>query len=151
MILENISKLNHYNGLLLSTMLIVFSTSCSEDIEEPDEIEWKGGFDTFEDSFESKQILDSSDFDETLYRKGDDQPFTGSVERNSSSRLSLDGYEKGKLQGVSIRKSVDGSWVEANYKDGKLHGKMTFYGTSGNIRSVMQYEDGVLVPLKMED
>jgi len=28
---------------------------------------------------------------------------------------------------------------------------MTFYGTSGNIRSVMQYEDGVLVPLKMED
>ena len=45
---------------------------------------------------------------------------------------------------LSIKKSKDGSWVEANYKDGKLHGEMIFYGRNGKKRSVLTYENGQL-------
>ena len=58
----------------------------------------------------------------------------------------MDNYEDGLLDGLSVRKSADGSWVEANYKSGKLHGKMTFYDGNGKVRSVMNYENGNLVP-----
>jgi antitoxin component YwqK of YwqJK toxin-antitoxin module len=143
-----IFKLSHCVSLLVSLVLLWFLSSCAEDKDEKDNIEWKGGFESFEDSFESKQTLDSTNSDQTLFMKGEDRPFTGSVERNSSTRFSMDDYKKGKLDGVSIRKSLDGSWVEANYKNGKLHGEMTFYGTNGNIRSVMRYENGILVPQK---
>ena len=81
-----------------------------------------------------------------LYLKGETQPFSGSVERNSSHRLSRDKYQDGLLEGISIRISVDGSCVEANYKAGKLHGKMTFYDSNGKIRTVMNFDHGVLKP-----
>ena len=78
--------------------------------------------------------------------EGKDNPFSGSVEKNSTTRFTIDKYEAGLLNGLSIRKSSDGSWVEANYKAGKLHGEMIFYGKNGNVRSVMNYENGKLIP-----
>ena len=124
----------------------LLSCSDSQPAKE-EEIEWKGDFAAFEESFEQKYDLDSFDESSVLYLKGEKSPFSGSVEKNSTSRLSVDKYEDGLLDGLSIRKSADGSWVEANYKAGKLHGKMTFYDKSGKVRSEMNYENGTLLPI----
>ena len=147
-------RFNRLLFLLGYLVLILFLDSCAENNHESkqeDDVEWKGAFETFENTFEKKPSLDSTDHEEILYLKGDGQPFSGSIERNSTSRISLDEYDNGRLEGVSVRKSADGSWVEAKYKDGKLHGKMTFYGTNGEIRSVMYYQNGNLIPPKAAD
>ena len=120
--------------------------SCSESQLEEEDTEWKGDFVTFENAFEKKQDLGSSDESPVLYLKGRDYPFSGSVEKNSTTRFTIDKYDAGLLNGLSIRKSSDGSWVEANYKAGKLHGEMIFYGKNGDVRSVMNYENGKLIP-----
>ena len=125
--------------------LLSLSFSCSENPQE-EEIDWKGDYDSFENSFETKQELESSGKSPLLYLRGNSQPFSGTVEKNSTDRLSVDEYNAGLLEGKSIRKSVDGSWVEANYREGKLHGKMTFYDKNGDIRSVMNYENGAISP-----
>jgi antitoxin component YwqK of YwqJK toxin-antitoxin module len=119
--------------------------SCSENTQE-EEIDWKGRYDSFENSFETKQELESAGEIPVLYLRGNSQPFSGTVERNSTNIMSLDEYNAGLLEGKSIRKSADGSWVEANYRGGKLHGKMTFFDKNGNIRSVMNYENGLISP-----
>tara|TARA_B100001287_G_scaffold225199_1_gene194680 strand:+ start:135 stop:557 length:423 start_codon:yes stop_codon:yes gene_type:complete len=125
--------------------ILGLSFSCSENTQE-EEIDWKGGYDSFENSFETKQELESSGEIPVLYLRGNSQPFSGTVERNSTNIMSLDEYNAGLLEGKSIRKSADGSWVEANYRGGKLHGKMTFFDKNGNIRSVMNYENGLISP-----
>mgnify|MGYP000607100491 CR=1 FL=1 len=78
-----------------------------------------------------------------LYRETD-LPFEGQVERNGTNSNTVQSFKNGKLNGLSIKKSKDGSWVEANYKDGKLHGEMIFYGRNGKKRSVLTYENGQL-------
>lgn len=138
-----------FKYLLVSAICFVW-ISCSESQLGEEDNSWKGDFSTFEDSFEQKQDLGSSDESPILYLKGEDKPFSGSVEKNSSTRLTIDKYADGLLNGISIRKSSDGSWVEANYKAGKLHGKMTFYDKNGNIRSVMNYENGSLIPTRAD-
>ena len=125
--------------------ILSLSLSCSENTQE-EEIDWKGGYDSFENYFETKQELESSGESPVLYLRGNSQPFSGTVEKNSTDRLSVDEYNAGVLEGKSIRKSVDGSWVEANYREGKLHGKMTFYDKNGDIRSVMNYKNGAISP-----
>ena len=123
-----------------------FWLSCSENPSVDEEIEWKGDFHTFEHEFEQKQDMETTDDSSVLYLKGESSPFSGLVERNSTERLSVDNYEDGLLDGLSVRKSADGSWVEANYKSGKLHGRMTFYDGNGKVRSEMIYENVNLVP-----
>ena len=49
------------------------------------------------------------------------------------------------LNGKSIKTSKDGSWVEANYKDGKLNGDLIFFSKEGKKRSVLKYKNGVLI------
>jgi antitoxin component YwqK of YwqJK toxin-antitoxin module len=125
--------------------ILILSFSCSENTQE-EAIDWEGGYDSFENSFETKQELESSGESRVLYLRGNSQPFSGTVERNSTYRMSLDEYNAGLLEGKSIRQSADGSWVEANYREGKLHGKMTFYDKNGDVRSVMNYENGAISP-----
>jgi antitoxin component YwqK of YwqJK toxin-antitoxin module len=125
--------------------MLSLSFSCSENTQK-EEIDWKGGYESFENSFETKQELESAGEIPVLYLRGNSQPFSGTVERNSTNITSLDEYNAGLLEGKSIRKSADGSWVEANYRGGKLHGKMTFFDKNGNIRSVMNYENGAILP-----
>ena len=62
--------------------------------------------------FKKKEFKESNVSGAILYLKGETQPFSGSVERNSSHRLSRDKYQDGLLEGISIRKSVDGSWLK---------------------------------------
>ena len=45
---------------------------------------------------------------------------------------------------AALKKSHDGSWVEANYLEGKLNGEMIFFSKDGTIRSVLFFENGVL-------
>lgn len=129
--------------------LLSLSFSCSENPQE-EKIDWKGDHDSFENSFETKQELESSGGSPVLYLRGNSEPFSGTVEKNSTDRLSVDEYTAGLLEGKSIRKSLDGSWVEANYREGKLHGKMTFYDKNGDIRSVMNYENGSISPQSID-
>ena len=127
-------------------MLALGAFSCSEDTNENEEIDWKGGYESFENSFITKQEFESSDGNPVLYLKGTNKAFSGTVEINSTRRISFDEYNVGLLEGKSIRKSSDGSWVEAQYRAGKLHGKMTLYDRDGQIRSIMNYDNGVISP-----
>jgi antitoxin component YwqK of YwqJK toxin-antitoxin module len=71
-------------------------------------------------------------------------PFDGEIERNSSKHLTIQNFEDGKLNGKSIKKSKDGSWVEANYVNGKLDGELILFSSDGKKRSVLKYKNGIL-------
>ena len=131
-----------FNSLLfLISILSIFSCGLDEE-KKPAEMpsEWIGGEDEFQNKFTTRE-----DGNETLvlYRETD-LPFEGQVERNGTNSNTVQSFKSGKLNGLSIKKSKDGSWVEANYKDGKLHGEMIFYGRNGKKRSVLTYENGQL-------
>ena len=131
-----------FNSLLfLISIFLIFSCGLDEE-KKPAEMpsEWSGGEDEFQNKFTTRE-----DGNETLvlYRETD-LPFEGQVERNGTNTNTVQSFKSGKLNGLSIKKSKDGSWVEANYKDGKLHGEMIFYGRNGKKRSVLTYENGQL-------
>ena len=134
------SEIYRFVGILLSLLLF----SCGEDIiPEPQEIptEWIGQDGDFPKDFDLQ-----TDGNETiLIHRESTLPFAGKVERNGTKLNTTQTFENGKLNGISIKKSKDGSWVEANYRDGKLHGYMTFYSKEGKKRTVLTYENGVLV------
>ena len=79
-----------------------------------------------------------------LVESGSRSPYSGVLELNASGQVTSKTYQDGILNGASVKRSKDGSWVEANYREGKLHGKMTFYDANGKIRTVMNYENGKL-------
>lgn len=72
--------------------------------------------------------------------------FSGVLERNSSKGTTMQSYKDGLLNGMSLKRSEDGSWVEAQFKNGKLHGEMKLFDKSGKLRSTINYEDGVHIP-----
>ena len=117
--------------------------SCGEDaVEQTPEIpqEWKGENSDFENEFVAK-----TNGNETLIlHRVTAKPFGGKVDRHGKSFTTTQNFENGKLNGRSIKKSFDGSWVEANYLDGKLNGEMIFYSKDGTRRSVLFFENGVL-------
>ncbi len=102
---------------------------------------WEGNQSGFEEGFVFRKDGNQS----VLRVKGAAVPFSGTVERNSTSGITTQQFSGGKLEGKSIKKSPDGSWVEAHYRNGKLHGKMTFHSPDGRVRSVLRYEDGRLL------
>ena len=117
--------------------------SCGEDkIEQPKEIpsEWKGQ----EEDFRKEFLIESDENLTILLHRESAAPFAGKLERNGTKLKTIQTFEDGRLNGVSIKKSKDGSWVEANYKNGQLHGEMIFFGKNGNKRSVLRYENGKL-------
>jgi len=131
-----------FNSLLfVIAILSIFSCGLDEE-KKPATMpsEWSGREDEFQNKFTTRE-----DGNETLvlYRETD-LPFEGEVERNGTKSNTVQSFKNGKLNGLSIKKSKDGSWVEANYKDGKLHGEMIFYGRNGKKRSVLTYENGQL-------
>ena len=68
------------------------------------------------------------------------------LETNDSSLMRKQNYESGKLNGESSLTSINGSRVDANFKNGKLHGKMILRDSEGNIRSVITYDEGNISP-----
>jgi hypothetical protein len=133
------SEIYRFVGILVSLLLF----SCGEDIiPEPQEIptEWIGQDGDFPKDFD----LQMHGNETILIHRESMLPFAGKVERNGTNLNTTQTFENGKLNGVSIKKSKDGSWVEANYQDGKLHGDMIFYSKEGKKRTVLTYENGVL-------
>ncbi|MBN37572.1 MAG: hypothetical protein CMI29_03825 [Opitutae bacterium] len=123
--------------------LLLFLISCgSEEIPEfksaPDL--WEGNQSGFELGFSFRSIGNES----VLHYEDSGRPFSGAIERNSSDVLTRQTFSSGKLNGLSSKRSKDGSWVEATYRDGLLHGAMTFYSADGSIRSVINFKEGRL-------
>ena len=90
--------------------------------------DWNGTEADFEDSF---KVLETHDFKTDssllLVDKKSGNSFTGNLERSGIKQSTKQNYSNGLLHGKSIKSSSDGSWVEAHYLRGKLHGNMIFY------------------------
>ena len=131
-------------GILGSVIFLVLVVSCgSEDSREDQNApDFWGGNQT---DFESGFSFQSKGNESVLHYEKSGQPYSGSVERNSSGVSTRQTFSSGRLNGISSKRSKNGSRVEATYRDGLLHGKMTFYSAGGSIRSVMNYEEGRLV------
>ena len=125
-------------------ILLALVVSCGqedslEDQSAPDF--WKGNQTDFESGFSLQSKGNAS----VLHYEKTGQPYSGSIERNASEVSTRQTFSSGRLNGLSTKRSKDGSRVEATYRNGLLHGKMIFYSADGTIRSVMNYEDGRLV------
>ncbi len=135
----------HSRFFLLSTFLLLFSCG-EESVEKLEEIpkDWKGEEVDFKKNFTIKSEGNSS----IVVSSETDLPLEGKVERNSSVSSTFQNFSGGKLNGVSVKKSKDGSWVKAHYRDGILHGEMIFYSKNGKVRTILNYDNGVLIRRK---
>jgi antitoxin component YwqK of YwqJK toxin-antitoxin module len=106
--------------------------------------DWNGTADDFEKTFHMQESL-SDNSGNRLVLKSNDLPYSGFIRRFDAEQTTEQTYEEGLLSGKSVRKSVDGAQVEANYVDGKLHGKMVIYDANGNVRSTIEYGNGKLI------
>ena len=130
------------------TLLLIVTQSC-EQIDNADQSKvWQGTEESFENEFSYQSDL----FDDSvvLTRNGSKESYSGSVEINQSGRITEQIYADGRLNGKSIKKSADGSWVEANYVDGKLDGPMKLFDRFGDLRSTLDYSEGRLLPNKSQ-
>ena len=106
--------------------------------------DWNGTGDDFDSTFEMQESL-SENRGNRLVVKSTDLPYSGMIRRVDAGQTTVQTFQDGLLSGKSVRKSVDGAHVEANYVDGNLHGQMVIYDANGNIRSTIEYENGKLI------
>ena len=113
---------------------------CEYELRE-DISDWNGTNEEFLLSFDQRN---SEELNGTslLVDKRSGTPFTGGVSRKEDNRETQQTFKSGLLNGKSVKKSSDGSWVEANYQNGRLHGNMIFFNSNGKVRSIMTYEEG---------
>ena len=135
----------HSRFLLLFGVLLLFSCG-EESVEKLEEIpkDWKGEEEDFKKNFTTKSEGNSS----IVISSETNLPLEGKVERNSSVSSTSQNFSGGKLNGVSVKKSKDGSWVKAHYRDGILHGEMIFYSNKGKVRTILNYDSGALTRRK---
>ncbi len=124
---------------------MAFTISCGFEAEESNDSPkfWKGSESGFEENFDYYKEADDSS-KPILLEKVTGNPYSGTLELNGSGQVTTKTFHDGILEGISVRRSKDGSWVEARYVNGQLHGKMTFFDANGKIRTVMNYEKGKL-------
>ena len=141
-------EFSEYFGELIRHVKKVFSLmcfflffSCGLEDKENSRNEWIGK----ETEFKQKFISIKEGNETLILNKSDSKPFDGKIERTNSHLTTTQNFEKGKLNGLSIKRSKDGSWVEANYIDGKLDGNLTFFSKKGVKRMVLKYKNGSLV------
>ena len=127
---------------LLNIILLSSFAGCGFENENA-EVKWSGNSQQFDKEFSFSQNLEAENI---LTRKVDGHPFSGSLFLSSGGTRSEQTYSMGKLTGTSIKKNNDGSYVEANFHNGELHGEMKFYDSSKNLRSTIVYENGKLIP-----
>lgn len=106
--------------------------------------DWNGTGDDFQRTFQMKESL-SEKSENRLVVKSTDLPYSGLIRRVDAEQTTEQNYKGGLLSGKSVKKSVDGAQVEANYVDGKLHGKMVIYDANGKVRSTIEYGNGKLI------
>ena len=128
--------------VLVVCLSVLFS--CGEDKNEefPQALPavWQGEEEEFKNTFRVISEGNSS----VLISSESAIPFDGMVERNSTTSSTSQNFSRGMLNGVSIKKSKDGSWVKAHYKNGSLNGDMIFYNKSGKVRTILKYENGLI-------
>jgi antitoxin component YwqK of YwqJK toxin-antitoxin module len=136
------------NYLAKFFLLLVFIklVSCERSDDAPVSEAWQGNEESFENEFTYQ--LDVVHDSTILTHKISNELYSGVVEINQSGRITEQNYSLGRLDGKSVKKSPDGSWVEAHYVEGKLEGPMIFYDRSGKIRSTLNYSNGNLQPSK---
>ena len=125
-------------GLIVSIILWV---SCGQEESDKVPVKWEGQEADFIKDFTTQKEGN----DTLILHRVSTEPFEGKVERNGTTHSTVQNFEKGKLNGKSVKKSIDGSWVEANYKNGKLNGDLIFFSKEGKKRSVLKYRNGVLI------
>ena len=129
---------------LVLVFCLSFLFSCGEDKNEDPPpalpVVWQGEEEEFKNTFRVISEGNSS----VLISSESAIPFDGMVERNSTRSSTSQNFSRGMLNGVSIKKSKDGSWVKAHYKNGTLNGDMIFYNKSGKVRTILKYENGVI-------
>lgn len=103
--------------------------------------DWNGSEDDFLKTFKEVEGEDRN-ISSILADRISGTPFTGNINRVEDVRSTEQIFVEGLLHGKSVKKSEDGSWVEANYKNGQLHGSLKFYRADGTVRSEIFYEDG---------
>jgi len=127
--------------------LCLFSILGCEDGQLARNNDFNGTESDFVESFQFTESV-SSDLETLtlLVDRSSGEAYTGHVDRLGNNQSTSQKYLNGLLNGKSIKKSPDGSWVEAQYLEGKLHGPMRFYDYDSIIRTEMFYEKGKLVP-----
>ena len=133
---------------LLSLMFLLAAQSCEQVDNAKENKVWQGTEESFETEFSYQ--ADLVDDSVILTRNGSTESYSGFVEINQSGRITEQIYADGRLNGKSIKKSADGSWVEANYVDGKLDGPMKLYDRFGELRSTFNYSEGKLLPSRSQ-
>ena len=134
--------LNKSANVLCFGSFLFFLFGC--DINEPTiGNEWSGSEEEFMQNFSE---IDSEETNQSilLADKFTGKPYTGEIVRTSEGRLTNQNFSNGLLHGKSVKKSDDGSWVEANYLNGKLDGSIKFYQADGTLRSEIEYHNGKL-------
>ena len=127
-----------------AVLLYYFLVNCSEDQTDAQSGSgWKGSTNEFNRQFQKNIESDSTTI---LFDSKTKEKFEGLLETNDSSLMRKQNYESGKLNGESSLTSINGSRVDANFKNGKLHGKMILRDSEGNIRSVITYDEGNISP-----
>jgi len=104
---------------------------------------WYGSEGEFIQSFREFETEESNQ-SILLADKFTGKPYTGEIVRNGKDRVTNQNFSKGLLHGKSVKKSDDGSWVEANYVNGKLDGSIKFYNADGTLRTEIEYQHGKL-------
>lgn len=105
---------------------------------------WVGTRSEFEDHF---QIETDALNSKTLINNRTKSKFEGLLVTEDLNTSKHKQYKDGKLDGLSVFSSKDGSRVEAHYQNGVLHGKMIMYDNENRVRSVINYENGVVVQI----
>ena len=128
-----------------AVLLYFFLVNCSEDQTDAQSGSgWKGSTNEFNRQFQKNIESDSTTI---LFDSKTKEKFEGLLETNDSNFMSKQTYESGKLNGKSSLTSMNGSRVDANFKNGKLHGKMILRDSEGKIRSVITYDEGNISPV----
>tara|TARA_S200000501_G_scaffold355936_1_gene378147 strand:+ start:907 stop:1323 length:417 start_codon:yes stop_codon:yes gene_type:complete len=128
-----------------AVLLYFFLVNCSEDQTDAQSGSgWKGSTNEFNRQFQKNIESDSTTI---LFDSKTKEKFEGLLETNDSNFMSKQTYESGKLNGESSLTSMNGSRVDANFKNGKLHGKMILRDSEGKIRSVITYDEGNISPV----
>ena len=130
---------------IIVLLLYFFLVNCSEDQTDAQSGSgWKGSTNEFNRQFKKNIESDSTTI---LFDSKTKEKFEGLLETNDSNFMSKQTYESGKLNGESSLTSMNGSRVDANFKNGKLHGKMILRDSEGKIRSVITYDEGNISPV----
>ena len=130
---------------IIVLLLYFFLVNCSEDQTDAQSGSgWKGSTNEFNRQFKKNIESDSTTI---LFDSITKEKFEGLLETNDSNFMSKQTYESGKLNGESSLTSMNGSRVDANFKNGKLHGKMILRDSEGKIRSVITYDEGNISPV----